>query len=141
MNFLSDVLPQLPLLLAASANLGLLLLAFAFWHGKRQQRKEKSAHEQRLTELRRALTRSAERAEHLSKLLGAVREQVASQTERMQKIEQQDPRKLPISQAARLASMGTSKQDLARACGLSKSEADLVAKLHASRTPARAAAA
>jgi len=126
-------LTELSLLLAGTAHSGVALLGWQLYRVKRKHAKRRQRNEQCLAELRGSLKRSADRAENLAKLVGGLREQVCTQSERVQQIEQQDPRKLPISQAAKLASLGTSGQQLAKACGLSRSEAELLAKLHATR--------
>jgi|GEM_PF-39983 len=128
-------LTELSLLLAATALFGMLLLGLQLYRIKHRHAQWSQSNEQHLSELKHSLTRSAARAEHLAKLVGGLREQVTIQNERVEQIEQQDPRKLPISQAARLASLGTSQQDLARACGLSRSEAALLAKLYPGQKP------
>ncbi|KXU33955.1 hypothetical protein AXE65_08005 [Ventosimonas gracilis] len=127
-------LTELSLLLAGAACFGLALLGWQLYRVKRKQALLRKKSEQRLDELKHLLNRSAVRAEHLAKLIGDLREQVCTQGERVQQIEQQDPRKLPITQAARLARLGTSKQDLAKVCGLSRSEAELLAKLSSNRS-------
>jgi len=129
-------LTELSLLLAATAHSGMALLGWQLYRVKCKQAKHSQASQQRLAELKHALNRSAVRAEHLATLIGRLREQVCTQGERVQQIEQQDPRKLPITQAARLARLGTSKQDLAKVCGLSRSEADLLARLNTNRPSA-----
>jgi len=126
-------LTELSLLLAGTAHSGMALLGWQLYRVKRKQAKRSQLNEQHLSELKHSLTRSAARAEHLARLLSGLRKQVFTQGERVQQIEQQDPRKLPISQAARLANLGTSGKDLAKVCGLSRSEADLLAKLHGNR--------
>jgi len=126
-------LTELSLLLAGTAHSGMALLGWQLYRVKRKQSRRNQASEQQLVALKHSLKHSASRAEHLAKLVGGLREQVFAQSERVQQIEQQDPRKLPISQAAKLASLGTSQQDLAKVCGLSRSEAELLAKLHGSR--------
>jgi len=126
-------LTEISLLLAGTAHSGMALLGWQLYRVKRKQAKHSKESEQRLAELKHLLNRSAVRAEHLAKLVGGLREQVCTQGERVQQIEQQDPRKLPITQAARLASLGTSGKDLAKVCGLSRSEANLLTKLHPAR--------
>jgi len=124
-------LTELSLLLAGTAHSGMALLGWQLYRIKRKQSRHTDASKQHLSELKHALIRGSARAELLAKLIKELREQLSAQSERVQQIEQQDPRKLPISQAARLAGLGTDKQELARICGLSRSEAELLAKLHA----------
>jgi len=127
-------LTELSLLLAGTAHSGVALLGWQLYRFKRKHALQSKKSQQHLSELKHLLNRSAVRAEHLAKLIGGLREQIHTQGERVQQIEQQDPRKLPITQAARLARLGTSKQDLAKVCGLSRSEAELLTKLNSNRS-------
>lgn len=67
--------------------------------------------------------------------LVALREQFKRMEDKQLRIEQHDPQSLPYNQAARLVSLGASVEDLTQSCGLSKAEAELVAKLHSARKP------
>lgn len=67
--------------------------------------------------------------------LVALRDQLKRMEDKQMRIEQQDPQSLPYNQAARLVGLGASVEDLTQSCGLSKAEAELVAKLHAARKP------
>jgi len=131
-------LTEISLLLAGTAHSGMALLGWQLYRVKRKQTRRNKTSEKQLIELKHSLMRSANRSEHLANLVGGLRDQVCAQSERVQQIEQQDPRKLPITQAAKLASLGTSQQDLAKVCGLSRSEAELLAKLHGGARPSEA---
>ncbi|MBA1200871.1 DUF2802 domain-containing protein [Pseudomonas capeferrum] len=50
--------------------------------------------------------------------------------EKIQQIEQRDPKTLTFNQAAKLVSMGASAEELAQSCGLTRAEAQLMSKLH-----------
>lgn len=67
--------------------------------------------------------------------LVALRDQLKRMEDKQMRIEQTDPQSLPYNQAARLVGLGASVEDLTQSCGLSKAEAELVAKLHAARKP------
>ena len=63
----------------------------------------------------------------------ALRERLAQLDNKQQRLEQQDVQSLPYNQASRLVSMGASLDDLMQACGLSRSEAELMLKLHGNK--------
>ncbi|WP_022963797.1 DUF2802 domain-containing protein [Halopseudomonas pelagia] len=67
--------------------------------------------------------------------LVALRDQLKRIEDKQMRLEQHDPQSLPYNQAARLVGLGASVEDLTQSCGLSKAEAELVAKLHAARKP------
>ncbi|MNG17035.1 hypothetical protein D3C84_1009930 [compost metagenome] len=54
---------------------------------------------------------------------------VAPLPDKLNQMEQRDPSSLSFTQAARLAGMGASVDDLTQSCGLTKAEAELVSKL------------
>lgn len=63
----------------------------------------------------------------------ALRDQLQRIDDKQQRIEQHDPQSMPYNQAARLVGLGASIEDVTQSCGLSKAEAELVARLHAAR--------
>ena len=63
-----------------------------------------------------------------------LRERLARLDNKQQRLEQQDVQSMPYTQASRLVSMGASLDDLMQACGLSRSEAELMLKLHGNRS-------
>lgn len=65
--------------------------------------------------------------------LTTLRDQLKRMEDKQMRIDQHDPQSLPYNQAARLVGLGASVEDLTQSCGLSKAEAELVAKLHAAR--------
>tara|TARA_R110002020_G_scaffold78396_2_gene197176 strand:- start:15110 stop:15517 length:408 start_codon:yes stop_codon:yes gene_type:complete len=67
--------------------------------------------------------------------LTTLRDQLKRMEDKQMRIDQHDPQSLPYNQAARLVGLGASVEDLTQSCGLSKAEAELVAKLHAARKP------
>ncbi|WP_235906821.1 DUF2802 domain-containing protein [Pseudomonas saliphila] len=65
--------------------------------------------------------------------LVALRDQLQRIDDKQQRFEQHDPQSMPYNQAARLVGLGASIEDVTQSCGLSKAEAELVARLHAAR--------
>ena len=63
----------------------------------------------------------------------ALREKLSQLENKQQRLEQQDVQTMPYNQASRLVSMGASLDDLMQACGLSRSEAELMLKLHGNK--------
>ena len=63
----------------------------------------------------------------------SLREKLGQLENRQQRVEQQDVQGMPYSQASRLVQMGAGTDDLMQACGLSRSEAELMLKLHSQR--------
>lgn len=82
--------------------------------------------EQKLSEYQQSNIRMGE------ELLG-LREKLGQLENRQQRVEQQDVQGMPYNQASRLVQMGASTDDLMQACGLSRSEAELMLKLHSQR--------
>ena len=62
-----------------------------------------------------------------------LRRVVAPLPDKVSQIEQRDPSSLSFTQAARLAGMGASVDDLTHSCGLTQAEAELVSKLQLAR--------
>lgn len=81
---------------------------------------------QKLTEYQQASVRMGEE-------LLALREKIAQLENKQQRLEQQDVHAMPYNQASRLVSMGASLDDLIQSCGLSRSEAELMLKLHGNK--------
>lgn len=75
------------------------------------------------------LTGSIRMGEELHEL----RRVVAPLPDKLTQMEQRDPSSLSFTQAARLAGLGASVDELTQACGLSTAEAELVRKLHRSK--------
>ncbi len=71
------------------------------------------------------LTGSIQMGEELHEL----RRVVAPLPDKLNQIEQRDPGSLSFTQAARLAGMGATVDDLTQSCGLSQAEAELVSKM------------
>ncbi|WP_339845894.1 DUF2802 domain-containing protein [uncultured Halopseudomonas sp.] len=90
---------------------------------------------QRLQQLKNEVNTFQQGSIRMGEDLLALREQFKRMEDKQQRIEQHDPQSLPYNQAARLVSLGASVEDLTQSCGLSKAEAELVAKLHAARKP------
>ncbi|GGC97854.1 DUF2802 domain-containing protein [Halopseudomonas salina] len=90
---------------------------------------------QRLQQLKSEVKTFQQGSIRMGEDLVALRDQFKRLEDKQQRIEQHDPQSLPYNQAARLVSLGASVEDLTQSCGLSKAEAELVAKLHAARKP------
>jgi phage shock protein A len=81
---------------------------------------------QQLTEYQQSNIRMGEE-------LIALREKINQLEHKQQRLEQQDVQTMPYNQASRLVNMGASLDDLMQACGLSRSEAELMLKLHGNK--------
>ncbi len=88
---------------------------------------------QRLQQLKNDVNTFQQGSIRMGEEMVALREQFSRMEAKQLRIEQHDPQSLPYSQAARLVSLGASVEDLTQSCGLSKAEAELVAKLHAAK--------
>jgi gas vesicle protein len=101
----------------------------------RQLQALEERHSQRLQQLKSEVNTFQQGSIRMGEDLIALREQFKRMEDKQQRIEQHDPQSLPYNQAARLVGLGASVEDLTQSCGLSKAEAELVAKLHAARKP------
>jgi len=101
----------------------------------RQLQALEDRHSQRLQQLKSEVNTFQQGSIRMGEDLIALREQFKRMEDKQQRIEQHDPQSLPYNQAARLVGLGASVEDLTQSCGLSKAEAELVAKLHAARKP------
>jgi hypothetical protein len=90
--------------------------------------------DQRLKELSRRLDAYLAGSVQMGEELHELRRVVAPLPDKLSQIEQRDPSSLSFTQAARLAGMGASVDDLTQSCGLSKAEAELVSKMQQART-------
>lgn len=89
--------------------------------------------DQRLKELNRRLDAYLAGSVQMGEELHELRRVVAPLPDKLSQIEQRDPSSLSFTQAARLAGMGASVDDLTQSCGLSKAEAELVSKMQQAR--------
>lgn len=119
-------------------------LAFACVRLRRQQlelaqeqAKREAARDQRLKELARRLDAYLSGSIRMGEELHELRRVVAPLPDKVSQIEQRDPSSISFTQAARLAGMGASVDDLTQSCGLSKAEAELVSKLQLARKQAQ----
>ncbi|MBO2929962.1 DUF2802 domain-containing protein [Metapseudomonas otitidis] len=119
-------------------------LAFACVRLRRQQlelaqeqAKREAARDQRLKELARRLDAYLSGSIRMGEELHELRRVVAPLPDKVSQIEQRDPSSISFTQAARLAGMGASVDDLTHSCGLSKAEAELVSKLQLARKQAQ----
>ncbi len=90
--------------------------------------------DQRLKELSRRLDAYLAGSVQMGEELYELRRVVAPLPDKLSQMEQRDPSSLSFTQAARLAGMGASVDDLTQSCGLSKAEAELVSKMQQART-------
>lgn len=93
------------------------------------QSERDTARDQRLRELSRRLDTYLTGSIRMGEELHELRRVVAPLPDKLNQMEQRDPSSLSFTQAARLAGMGASVDDLTHSCGLTKAEAELVSKL------------
>ncbi|QKE63094.1 DUF2802 domain-containing protein [Aquipseudomonas campi] len=122
----------------AVAVLGLfcvLLAGTCFWlvmtlrQQAQLQSERDTVRDQRLRELSRRLDTYLTGSIRMGEELHELRRVVAPLPDKLNQMEQRDPSSLSFTQAARLAGMGASVDDLTHSCGLTKAEAELVSKL------------
>lgn len=117
----------------------LLQMAFCLWLSSNQRRQaslqaERDAvRDQRIRELSKRLDAYLTGSIRMGEELQEVRRTVAPLPDKLSQMEQRDPSSLSFTQAARLVGMGASVDDLTQSCGLSRAEAELVAKLNQSK--------
>ena len=126
------------LLLISGLLLGVVIatLAALFLEQRRllqRQRELQAELEGRIAKLGSKLAEYQQSNIRMGEELISLREKLAQLDNRQQRLEQQDMHGLPYNQANRLVSMGASLDDLMQACGLSRSEAELMLKLHANK--------
>ncbi|MNO48996.1 hypothetical protein D3C76_393400 [compost metagenome] len=92
--------------------------------------------DQRAKELAKRLEAFQQINVRMGEQLRELGNQVAPLPERLNRIEQRDPASLSFSQAARLVGLGASAAELSQSCGLSRAEAELMARLHANKQQA-----
>jgi hypothetical protein len=117
-----------------------LLLAGACWwlrlnqrHQTQLQAERDAVRDQRSKELARRLDAYLTGSIHMGEELHELRRVVAPLPDKLTQMEQRDPSSLSFTQAARLAGLGASVDELTQSCGLSTAEAELVRKLHRSK--------
>jgi len=96
----------------------------------RLQAERDAVRDQRIKELAKRLDTYLAGSVRMGQELHELRRLVAPLPDKLQQMEQRDPSSLSFTQAARLAGMGASIDDLTQSCGLSKAEAELVSKLN-----------
>lgn len=117
----------------------LLQTAFCLWLSSNQRRQallqaeRDAARDQRIRELAKRLDAYLTGSIRMGEELQEVRRTVAPLPDKLSQMEQRDPSSLSFTQAARLVGMGASVDDLTQSCGLSRAEAELVAKLNQSK--------
>ncbi len=121
------------------AGICVLLAGFSIWLFLQQRRlvqrlaQQEAQVGERLELLARRLNLYQSGTIQMGEQIVALKETLDPLPERLAQLEQRDPGSLSFSQAARLAGMGASVEDLTRTCGLSQGEAQLMNRLHQSR--------
>lgn len=126
------------LLLGAGLLLGTLVsLLIASLLGQRRlariQHEQQARLDARIDKLGQKLAEYQQSNIRMGEELLSLREKQGQLENRQQRVEQQDVQGMPYNQASRLVQMGASTDDLMQACGLSRSEAELMLKLHGQR--------
>lgn len=126
------------LLLGAGLLLGTLVsLLIASLLGQRRlariQHEQQARLDARIDKLGQKLAEYQQSNIRMGEELLSLREKLGQLENRQQRVEQQDVQGMPYNQASRLVQMGASIDDLMQACGLSRSEAELMLKLHGQR--------
>lgn len=127
---------MLEALLVALALVCLGLVVTCIWlarqlrHAVSVQGERDAVRDRRLKELSRRLDAYLTGSVQIGEELYELRRVVAPLPDKLNQIEQRDPSSLSFTQAARLAGMGASVEDLTQSCGLSQAEAELVSKMH-----------
>lgn len=134
---LEAALVFLALVFLALVCVGLGYVCWWLAQGQRQQARQQAerdnARDQRIKELNKRLDAYLTGSIRMGEELHELRRTVAPLPDKLTQIEQRDPSSLSFTQAARLVGLGASVDDLTQSCGLSKAEAELVAKLHQSQ--------
>lgn len=126
------------LLLSAGLLLGLLVAALVASIlavrrlGQRQLALEASM-EGRLDKLTQRLAEYQQSHIRMGEELISLRSKLTQLENKQQRLEQQDMHTMPYNQASRLVGMGASLDDLMQSCGLTRSEAELILKLHGNK--------
>ncbi|TXH96513.1 MAG: DUF2802 domain-containing protein [Pseudomonas sp.] len=100
------------------------------------QQERDALREQRLKELSRRLDAYLSGSIRMGEELYELRRVVDPLSDKLSRMEQRDPSSLSFTQAARLAGMGASVDDLTHSCGLTQAEAELVSRLHQNKPQA-----
>ncbi|WXL24485.1 DUF2802 domain-containing protein [Ectopseudomonas mendocina] len=132
-----DVL--LVVLLVAVLLLSMGLAGVCVWFARQlresesRQRERDALHERRVKELNRRLDAYLTGSVKMGEELQELRHVVAPLPDKLNQIEQRDPGSLSFTQAARLAGMGASVDELTQSCGLSQGEAELISRMQHAR--------
>jgi hypothetical protein len=126
-------------LLVAVLLLGMGLAGACVWFSRQlreaneRQRERDVMYERRIKELNRRLDTYLTGSVQMGEELQELRRVVAPIPEKLNQIEQRDPSSLSFTQAARLAGMGATVDELTQSCGLSQGEAELISKMQQAR--------
>ena len=131
------MLIEIALLVLAIACAALAVTCVRLQKGQRlaaeEQAKRDAVRDQRIKELARRLDAYLSGSIRMGEELHELRRVVAPLPDKVSQIEQRDPSSLSFTQAARLAGVGASVDDLTHSCGLTQAEAELVSKLQLAR--------
>lgn len=122
-------------LLLVLALICMALVATCVWlamqqrHAQQLQAERDAVRDRRIKELGKRLDAYLTGSIQMGEELHELRRVVAPLPDKLNQIEQRDPGSLSFTQAARLAGMGASVDDLTQSCGLSQAEAELVSKM------------
>lgn len=98
-------------------------------HAQQLQAERDAVRDRRIKELGKRLDAYLTGSIQMGEELHELRRVVAPLPDKLNQIEQRDPGSLSFTQAARLAGMGATVDDLTQSCGLSQAEAELVSKM------------
>ena len=99
----------------------------------KRQLEDRARLDGRIDKLGQKLTEYQQSNIRMGEELITLREKLAQLDNKQQRLEQQDVQSMPYNQASRLVNMGASLDDLMQSCGLSRSEAELMLKLHSNK--------
>ncbi|HYQ49267.1 MAG TPA: DUF2802 domain-containing protein, partial [Pseudomonas sp.] len=113
-----------------------LLWALSLWfflnYSKRQrelaaqQAQGDALRDQRIKDLAKRLDDYQNGTVRMGEAIHALRTEVATVPDRLERLEQRDPSNVTFSQAAKLVGMGASISELTETCGLTQAEAELM---------------
>lgn len=98
-----------------------------------RQLQDQTRLDERIDKLTQKLNEYQQSNIRMGEELITLRSKLSQLENKQQRLEQQDVQNMPYNQASRLVHMGASQDDLMQACGLSRSEAELMLKLHGNK--------
>ncbi|MBD1553927.1 DUF2802 domain-containing protein [Pseudomonas typographi] len=114
--------------------LGTLVLFLQYTRNQQRMAAEQAAgdalRDQRIRDIAKRLDDYQNGTVRMGEAIHELRAVVAPLPDKLLQLEQRDPGSLSFAQAAKLVSMGASVDELTQACGLTRTEAELMRKLH-----------